>query len=180
MTRSIALASRTTSDARWPAAALAAALAVSGLIHCLLMPAHFAESTIFGLGFLAAGVTQLGLAVLVLLRPRRSVHVAVIVASVTLTVLYAFNVFVGLPFHSASAAVTTVMTDGSAHAAEHSAQMEGVHDEGGLVLGAGEPVDLAGASTQAAQLAAIALAAVLWMRRSKQLRFRSAARTTTS
>ncbi len=58
--------------------------------------------------------------------------------------------------------------------------MEGVHDEGGLVLGAGEPVDLAGASTQAAQLAAIALAAVLWMRRSKQLRFRSAARTTTS
>lgn len=88
--------------------ALAGALGVAGLIHCLLMPDHFATSTIFGLGFLSAAIAQIGLAALVLLRPRAWVYAAVIGLSVVLMGLYAFNVAVGLPFHAAHAESSVV------------------------------------------------------------------------
>lgn len=169
-------------------AALAASLAVSGIIHCLLMPDHFVKSTIFGLGFLGAGIAQLGLAGVVLLRPGRLVYAAIIVISLTLMSLYAFNVAVGLPFHG-SADHTEVAAGGhdgdGAHGDEaavddeaghneaghepgndgHEAEgAEAGHGESGLVLGAGEPVDVLGAGTQAAQLAAIAFAGLLLRR----------------
>ncbi len=164
-------------------AALAASLAVAGIIHCLLMPDHFVESTTLGLGFLGAGIAQLGLAGAVLLRPGRLVYAAIIVISLTLMSLYAFNVAVGLPFHG-SADHTEVAAGGhggdGAHGDEAAVDDEAGHEPGndghesegadaghgesGLVLGAGEPVDVLGAGTQAAQLAAIAFAGLLLRR----------------
>jgi len=156
--------------------ALAAALGVAGLIHCLLMPDHFAESTILGLGFLTAAAAQIGLAALVLLRPRRWVYAAVIGASASLMGLYAVNVAVGLPFHAAHAepVVVTVAhgpgTDADHHGAtdHHGAgtdHAEGAHGTGGLAIGAGEPVDAWGATTQLAQLSSVGIALVLLRRR---------------
>ena len=191
MTTSIAFDQRPAPAAGWATAALAVALSVAGLIHCLLMPAHFAESTLFGLGFLGAAVAQLGLAGLVIIRPRREVYLTIIAVSLTLIALYAFNVVVGLPFHAgdnpavgveasvpAEAHDDAAETDAAAeehgddepeHATEsranESAHEESGHGEEGLVLGAGEPVDVAGASTQAAQLAAIVLATLLMNRK---------------
>lgn len=155
--------------------ALAGALGVAGLIHCLLMPDHFAESTILGLGFLAAAAAQLGLAALVLLRPRSWVYAAVIGASVVLMGLYAFNVAVGLPFHAAHAE-SSVAADAHGHepdadhgtADEHAADEDhaaGGHGNKGLAIGAGEPVDAWGATTQLAQLSSAGLALVLLRRR---------------
>jgi len=175
---------------RWVHAGLAASLAVAGITHCLLMPDHFAESTIFGLGFLAAGVAQLGLAGLVALRPGRIVYAAVVALSLTLMSLYAINVLVGLPFHgSADGAVVGEAhgDDGAAHDDETTPEEtddgaaheetdgpaaradEDGHGEAGLVLGAGEPVDAVGAGTQVAQLAAIGFASVA-LRRSSRTR----------
>lgn len=200
MTTGIAFDQRPAPATSWATAALVVALSVAGLIHCFLMPAHFAESTLFGLGFLGAAVAQLGLAGLVIIRPRREVYLTIIAVSLTLIALYAFNVLVGLPFHAGESPAVGVEasvpaeahddaaetdaaagehddaagTDAAAekhgddeadHAtgsgADDPAHEEGGHGEEGLVLGAGEPVDVAGASTQAAQLAAIALAALL-------------------
>ena len=177
---------RATSISRPPSsllvAALAASLAVAGIIHCLLMPDHFVKSTIFGLGFLGAGIAQLGLAGAVLLRPGRLVYAAIIAISLTLMSLYAFNVAVGLPLHG-SADHTEVAAGGhggdGAHGDDEAGHNEAGHESGndghesegaeaghgesGLVLGAGEPVDVLGAGTQAAQLAAIAFAVLLLM-----------------
>jgi len=166
-------------------AALAASLAVAGIIHFLLMPDHLVESTIFGLGFLGAGIAQLGLAGGVLLRPGRLLYAAIIAISLTLVSLYAFNVAVGLPFdgspnhtgvahggqggdgaHGDEAAVDDEAGHNEAghesgNDGHESEGAEAGHGESGLVLGAGEPVDVLGAGTQAAQLAAIAFAVLL-------------------
>lgn len=147
--------------------ALAGTLGVAGLIHCLLMRDHFATSTIFGLGFLAAAATQIGLSALVLSRPRTWVYAAAVGASVLLMGLYAFNVAVGLPFHEAraeSSAVADTHGTDDHHGTEPDHE-EGGHGHEGLVVGAGEPIDTWGATTQAAQLASIGLALVLIRRR---------------
>ena len=134
---------------RWATPALAAVLAAAGVIHGALMPEHLAESTISGAGFLGAAVGQIGLAGLVLLRPPRIVYAGIVAMTLTLIALYAFNVMVGLPFH------------GAAEQAGHAATSHHSHHAGGWVLGSGEPVDLAGAVTQVAQLAAIGLSVLL-------------------
>jgi hypothetical protein len=178
-------------------AALAGALGVAALIHCLLMPDHFAASTIFGLGFLAAAIAQIGLAAVVLLRPRAWVYAAVIGLSVALSGLYAFNVAVGLPFHAAHTPGPPVVAAVDAHGevndhgaaddhhgaehdrsgaaddhattdADHGAANEheaGGHGREGLAIGAGEPVDAWGATTQLAQVSSVGLALVLLRRR---------------
>ena len=121
----------------WPRVILAGALFASGWIHLALTPEHLAESTILGLGFLLAGVAQLALAGLILARPSDLAYYAVIALSVALIVLYAFAVLKGLPFG-------------------------GTHDHGnGLILGAGEPIDLEGAITKLAELFSVAAAFVL-------------------
>lgn len=121
----------------WPRVLLAGVLFVAGWIHLALTPEHLAESTVLGLGFLLAGVGQLALAGLVLVRPSHLAYYAVVALSVALVVLYAFAVLKGLPFGSG-------------------------HDHGnGLVLGAGEPVDLEGAITKVAELLSVAAAFVL-------------------
>ena len=161
--------------ATWASALLATVLVIAGAIHLILMPEHLAESTLFGLGFCAAGLTQLSLATLVLARPWRIVFVAVIAVSLALMALYAYNVFIGLPFHDAAAA-TVASAEGAGHdegaatgdAAGHDEAGHGEaaaeHHEEGLVLGGGEPVDAFGAGTQAAQISAIALAAYVLSR----------------
>lgn len=149
--------------------ALAGALGVAGLIHCLLMPDHFAESTILGLGFLAAAAAQIGLAAAVLLRPRTWVYAAVIGTSVVLMGMYAVSVTVGLPFHASHAepavAADAHATDDDHGSTDHHATDDEHADEGhgaeSLVIATGEPVDAWGATTQAAQLASIGLALVL-------------------
>ena len=114
----------------------AGALFAAGWIHLVLTPQHLAESTLLGVGFLAAGVAQLGLAGATLLRPRRWVYYGIVVVNVALVLIYADAVLVGLPFGAA---------------------MHG----SGLVVGSGEPLDLPGVISKAAELVSLALAFVL-------------------
>lgn len=158
--------------ATWASGLLAAVLAAAGAIHLALMPEHLAESTVVGLGFWAAGIVQLALAGLVLVRPMRIVFTAVIIVSLALMGLYAYNVFIGLPSQASAASAES---EGDRDADHHGpggvpsaghGHDEGTadHHENGLVLGAGEPVDAWGAGTQAAQIAAVALAVYVLMR----------------
>lgn len=152
---------------------LAGALSVAGVIHCLLTPEHMAMSALFGAGFLASGVAQFGMAALAVLRPSRQLYAAVIAMTTMLSGLYAYNVFVGLPFADVAAAAATEghehaddeHADSSEESAQHEEQAaETDHHEEGLVLGAGEPVDAYGAITQLAQLSAAAIAVALLLR----------------
>ncbi len=172
----------TTADAivphRLSALGLAAALAVAGAIHCLLTPQHMAMSAVFGVGFLAAGIAQLGMAALAVVRPSRLLYAAVIASTAILSSTYAYNVLVGLPFHEEVATATAVDsedgdelhgesdghhdTGGHAEAGhQDEAAVTTDHHEEGVVLGAGEPVDAYGAVTQLAQLSAAGVALVL-------------------
>ncbi len=124
---------------------IAALLAAAGIAHLLLTPEHLGESTLLGIGFAIAGIVQLGLAVLVVTRPSTNVLWAVVAVSAVLIVLYAWNVLVGLP----------VVGPEAAKAAEHGhGAAEHAHG-GGLMVGLGEPIDLAGALTKAAEVLAI-------------------------
>lgn len=116
---------------------LAGFLFVAGWIHLGLAPEHFGESPLLGLGFASAAAAQLALAVLVVARPSRVWLSMTIVSSVALICLYGYAVLVGLPI------------DGP------------THDAVGLVVGAGEPLDILGATTQVCQLAALGVAAWL-------------------
>jgi len=115
---------------------LAGFLLIAGWIHLLLVPQHMDESPILGIGFAASGVTQLALAALVTWRPRDWNLAAVVAVNVTLIAIYAYAVFVGLPFGGGS---------------EHEAAA-------GLVVGAGEPIDAFGAISKVAELAGVAIA----------------------
>ena len=121
----------------WPRVILAGALFTAGWIHLALTPEHLGEATILGLGFLAAGLAQLALALLITARPSDLTYYAVVGLSAALVVLYAIAVLKGLPFG-------------------------GGHDHGsGLRLGSGEPVDLEGAVCKLAELFSLATAFVL-------------------
>lgn len=143
------------------AIALATLLASAGAIHLALIPEHLAQSTLLGLGFCAAATAQLGLAALVVLRPSRLALMAVIVVSLALVGLYAYNVTVGLPFHPSaldSQAAAAHDEAGSHGSADHGhGEDAGEHGQSGLALGAGEPVDGLGAATQAVELSSVAL-----------------------
>lgn len=125
----------------WPRLVLAGALFTAGWIHLVLTPEHLGEAPILGVGFLLAAVAQLALAGLVMMRPSDLVYNAVVALSVALVVLYAIAVFKGLPF-------------GGAH--DHAT---------GLVVGSGEPIDLEGAVSKAAELFSVVTAFVLVGRR---------------
>ena len=114
--------------------ALAAALFVAGWIHLLLTPEHLGESAVLGIGFLLAGLGQVALAGIVLARPRDWTSYVIVAVNVGLIAVYANAVFIGLPFGADD------------------------HHAAGLVLGAGEPVDVFGALTTVAQVIGVALA----------------------
>ena len=162
---------------------LAASLAAAAVIHWLVTPEHMAMSAIYGLGFLAAGIAQFGMAALAVVRPSRLLYAAVIASTVVLSSTYAYNVMVGLPLHHE--VVTATAGDrgdgnelhgesdghdgepahhgGGGHEGEAAVTTD--HHERGVVLGAGEPVDAYGAVTQLAQVCAAAVALVLLRRR---------------
>lgn len=160
---------------RLSAFVLAPALATAGVIHGLLTPEHMAMSALFGAGFLAAAIAQLGMATLAFVRPGRLLYAAVIASTIVLSGTYFYNVVVGLPFHERVAARTADdqvhdepddhETPGHADAG-HEVEAAGTtdhHDEG-VALGAGEPIDAYGAVTQLAQLSAAGVALVLLRR----------------
>jgi hypothetical protein len=121
----------------WPRLIMAALLFTTGWIHIALTPEHLSESTILGTGFLAAGLAQVVLSVIIAVKPSALAYYAVVGSSVALIVLYAIAVVHGLPF-------------GSGH--DHAY---------GLILGSGEPVDLEGAVSKLAELGSLAIAFVL-------------------
>jgi len=137
---------------------LAGLLAFAAVMHAVLTPEHFEHSTLMGAGFVAATVVELTLAMAVILAPITWVYAATIVVAAGLIGMYAWNVMIGLPF--VQAAETAAHEEGAAHEeASH-----GGHQDG-LVIGAGEPVDAAGAVTKGAELGSIALAGWLITRR---------------
>jgi hypothetical protein len=121
----------------WPRVIMAGALFTAGWIHLALTPEHLGETTILGLGFLAAGLAQLALAFLITARPTDLTYYAVVGLSAALVVLYAIAVLKGLPFGGY------------------------YHQGSGLTLGSGEPVDLEGAVSKLAELFSLATAFVL-------------------
>ena len=118
---------------------LALVLLTAASIHLILSPQHFSESPLLGIGFLLAGIVQLGAAAVVLTRADDRGLNLVLLVSVALIAIYGYAVFVGLPLDSEHAADTA----------------------GGLTLGAGEPVDFTGAVNVIAQIVAIPLALIL-------------------
>ena len=100
---------------RLPAFVLAATLAAAGAIHCLLTPEHMAMSAIFGVGFLAAGIAQFGMAALAVARPGRLLYAAVIASTLLLSSAYVYNVLVGLPFHEVAPAAAAAEREAGDH-----------------------------------------------------------------
>lgn len=122
---------------------LAAATFVAGWMHLVLTPEHLAESTALGVGFLAAGLAQVALAVLCSSRRSENALSALVVLDVALLAVWAYAVLVGLPIG------------------------DGGHDHveaTGLVVGNGEPVDLAAAITKVAELTSLGTALLLMRR----------------
>lgn len=122
---------------------LAAATFVAGWMHLVLTPEHLAESTVLGLSFLAAGLAQVALSLLCTARRSENALSALVVLDVALLAVWTYAVLVGLP----------VGDLGHDHV-----------EAGGLVLGHGEPVDLAAAITKVAELTSLGLALLLLRR----------------
>jgi hypothetical protein len=159
----------------WLRGLLIAALSLAGAVHLLLAPDHFGESALMGVGFLCSALAQFGLALAVLVKPRRFTYVAVIGVSAALIAFYAYNVMIGLPFSGASREGNPLSGAGHSdghhsiaaeHEAEHDAEAhsEGGHHSGGLALGEGEAVEMLGATTKLSELAAIGLAVAVILR----------------
>lgn len=122
---------------------LATATFVAGWMHLVLTPEHLAESTVLGLGFLAAGLAQVALSVLCVARRSENALSALVVLDVALLAVWAYAVLVGLPIGDV----------GPDHV-----------EATGLVLGHGEPVDLAAAITKVAELTSLGTALLLMRR----------------
>jgi len=125
--------------AEWVRVLLAAALLATGAVHLQQAPGHLAVSTVLGLGFLAAAVTQLGLGAAVLVRGHRWLYAAIVADCAIFFLLYVYAVVHGLPFPS--------------------------HGDAGIQIGAGEPVTLSGVLSKLGEVVAIAIALPLAVRR---------------
>lgn len=77
--------------------ALAAALAVAGVVHIALVSEHLRESIVLGVGFLGTGLGQVGLAALVLRTPSRTSLRSALSLSVFSLAALGAAVTVGLP-----------------------------------------------------------------------------------
>lgn len=87
---------------------LAAALAIAGAVHLALVPEHLAESIALGVGFLGAGLGQIGLAALTLRNPTAATLRLTLLLSAVSLITLAAAVTVGLP-----AVLHGSMADGS-------------------------------------------------------------------
>lgn len=143
-------APRPLSGTGWFQLGLAALTFGAGWVHLLLAPEHLEEHPLLGMGLIAAGAAQVVLAAAVLARPNLTVLPLLVVLDVAILAVYAYAVLVGLPFASG---------DGM----EGMAGMD-MHDDHGLVLGAGEAVDLMGGATFVMEVLGVGLV-VLRIRR---------------
>jgi hypothetical protein len=110
-------------------------LLIAASFHLLLLGEHADESPLLGLGFLASGLIQLGLASVVILRPHPLAYYGVVALNVALIVLYAAHVVIGLPLTPSA--------------------------QGGFTLGPTEAVDAVSLATKASELMGVALAFAL-------------------
>lgn len=79
-------------------APIAATLVVAGIVHLSLGPEHLAESLVLGSAMFAAGVGQLGLAILMLRRPSLALPLVLTIAlNAAIVAAYLVAVTVGLP-----------------------------------------------------------------------------------
>ncbi len=115
--------------------ALALVLLIAASFHLLLLGEHAEESPLLGLGFLASGLIQLGLATVVVLRPHPLAYYGVVALNVALVVLYAAHVVIGLPLTPSA--------------------------QGGFTLGPTEAVDAVSLAVKASELMGIAFAFAL-------------------
>jgi hypothetical protein len=130
-TLSVPSLARSPGRAQWMRVLLAAALLASGAVHLQQAPGHLGVSTLLGLGFLAAAVSQLGLGAAVLVRGHRLLYAAIVVDCAFFLLLFVYAVVHGLPFPA--------------------------HGDAGVQVGAGEPVTLSGVLSGLAEAVAIAL-----------------------
>lgn len=128
---------------------LAAVTFVAAWMHLVLTPEHLAESTLLGLGFLGAGLLQLGLAAIIVQRHSERALSVLVAVDVALLAIWAYAVLVGLPLGGGGPG----------------------HDGGatGLVIGHGEPVDLAAAVTKVAEVTSLVVALLLLRSRAPRL-----------
>lgn len=124
----------------WSQIALALCLAVAGIAHLLLAREHLEESSLLGLGFVAAGLAQIVLAAIVirtvlLRRPGRAGYLVIIALNVALVFLYAVHVWLGLPLAGTAK---------------------------GVILGIQEQIDVPGSLTKVAELVSLLLA-FIWL-----------------
>jgi len=110
-------------------------LLIAASFHLLLLGEHAEESPLLGLGFLASGLVQLGLATVVIVRPQPLAYYSVIGLNVALIVLYAAHVVIGLPLTPSA--------------------------QGGFTLGPTEAVDAVSLAVKASELMGIAFAFAL-------------------
>ncbi len=76
---------------------LVASLAIAGVVHLALVSEHLSESIALGVGFLGAGLGQVGLAAIILRNPTTAaLRLALLLSAVSLAALVA-AVTVGLP-----------------------------------------------------------------------------------
>lgn len=120
--------------------ALALCLAVAGIMHLLLTREHLEESTLLGLGFVAAGLVQIVLAAIVIWavlrrRPARAGYLAIIALNAALVFFYAVHVWLGLPLAGAPK---------------------------GVILGMQEQIDVPGSLTKVVELVSFLLA-FIWL-----------------
>jgi len=120
-----------TRSSRWARIGLCGALLVAAAVHLLLVGDHAEESPLLGAGFVAAGILQVGLASVVTVTRARLPYYLVIGLNLSLIVVYAVHVLVGLPLSNSP--------------------------DGSLALGPRENVDLIGAMSKIAELAGIVL-----------------------
>ncbi len=121
---------------------LAGATFAAAWMHLVLTPEHLNQSTLLGLGFLAAGLIQIALSVIIVEHPSDGALSLLVMVNVALIAVWVYAVLVGLP-----------LGDGSGHDAGS-----------GLVIGAGEPIDLSAAIAKLAELVSLSLALVLMRR----------------
>jgi len=96
--RSVAVAEATERRARSATQfILVASLAVAGVVHLALVSEHLRESIVLGVGFLGAGLGQVGLAAIILWNPTTAALRSALVLSIVSLVGLATAVTVGLP-----------------------------------------------------------------------------------
>lgn len=123
---------------------LSVSLIIAADLHLVLTPQHFDEALLLGVGFLAAGLFQLALAVYVIVRHDDRPIGLLLAITIALIAIYAYALFIGLPLDS-----------GHSDAAA------------GLRLGSGEPLTTTGLIDVLAEIATVALALVAYPRLSR-------------